>query len=136
MKNRCWIVVLLLTGLLGAAPAAADTPRGEPLEAFPDQLESLLGPEAILGGVVSREDIDLVLAHVRASLLAAMRGGEAPSAGALERRAEEIANALRARGTLAALLLLDALEAEARRRVPDVVPRSAPPPAGAQTLRL
>lgn len=122
---------LLVMAALGAAcvaPACAEAPRA-PLSKFQSQLESLLGPGALAGGVVTERDLDLVFAHVRAVLLAAVNGSEPPSGEALGRRAEEIGNALRARGVLAALLLVDALEASARQKLRDIPARPVRPQA-------
>jgi hypothetical protein len=127
--RHVWIVAL--TGLLAAAPARADAPP-EILSPFDARLiESLVSPRALLGEVVTERDLDLLLAHVRAALLAAAAGTAAPPpSDELNRRAAEIGKALQTRGTLAALVLLDALEANARQRLRELQrQKTQPPPA-------
>lgn len=115
-----WWLPIALAGLLAAAPARAQT-APEVLSPFDARLiESLISPRALLGEVVTERDLDLLLAHVRATLLAAAAGTEPPPSAELNRRAEEIGKALKTRGTLAALVLLDALEARARQQFRDL----------------
>ena len=79
---------------------------------------------------MTERDLDLLLAHVRASLLAAAAGTQPPPpSDELNRRAAEIGKALQTRGTLAALVLLDALEANARQRLRELQRQRAAPPA-------
>jgi hypothetical protein len=126
--RHVWIVAL--TALLAAAPARADAPP-EILSPFDARLiESLVSPRALLGEVVTERDLDLLLAYVRASVLAAAAGTAAPPpSDELNRRAEAIGKALQTRGTLAALVLLDALEANARQRLRELQRQRAAPPA-------
>jgi hypothetical protein len=118
-----------LAGTLLALPVRAD-PSREILSPFDARLiESLISPRAVLGEVVTERDLDLLFAHVKAALLAAASGKEPPSSEELDRRAGEIARSLETRGTLAALVLLDALEASARQRLRELhrQHRAAPP---------
>jgi len=108
MRARQCIAMVLL-GLACAAPAHA----GEKPDPFA-QVESLLAPGVLFQGVIREEDVSLLFAHLRAALMAAYAGREAPPPEELNRRAEAIAGELKARGTLAGLLLLTAFEAAAR----------------------
>ena len=126
-----WWLPAALAGLIVATPARAQAPP-DLLSPFDARLiESLISPRALLSEVVTERDLDLLLAHVKATLLAAAAGTEPPPPDELNRRAEEIGKALRTRGTLAALVLLDALEASARQRLRDLQKqhRSLPPPS-------
>ena len=121
-----WIALAVVM----VAPARAQQPP-EILSPFDARLiESLISPRALLGEVVTERDLDLLLAHVKASILAAAAGTEPPPpSGELNQRAEAIGKALRSRGTLAALILLDALEASARQRLRELQRQKNAPPA-------
>lgn len=115
MRIRCRIAMVLL-GLACAAPVFA----GE----NPDpnaRIEALLSPEVLLQGVVRDEDVKLLFDHLRAALLAAYEGREAPPAEELNRRAEAIAAEMKSRGMLAGLLLLAAFETAARQALRESV---------------
>ena len=133
MRRLRWLPIALVALLVGA-PARAQTPP-EVLSPFDSRLiESLISPRALVGEVVTERDLDLVLAHVKATILAAAAGTDPPPPSEeLNRRAEVIGKALKTRGTLAALVLLDALEASARQRLRDLhrQHRSLPPAAPA-----
>ena len=111
-------------GLALAAPAHAQQQAG------PDpfaRLDALLASGALVRGIVREEDVTLLFDHLRASILAASQGREAPPPPeALARRGEEIATEAKVRGTAASLLMLDAFEAVARQAVRDML--AAPPP--------
>jgi hypothetical protein len=111
-------------GLALAAPAHAQQ------ETKPDpfaQLDALLASGALVRGVVREEDVTLLFDHLRASILAASQGREAPAPPeALARRGDEIATEAKVRGTAASLMMLGAFEAMARQIVRDVL--AAPPP--------
>lgn len=113
-------------GALGLALAA---PGHAQQQKKPDpfaQLDALISSGALVRGLVREEDVTLVFDHLRATILAASQGREAPPPpDALGRRSEEIAADVRARGTAASLLLLGAFEALARDAVRDI---AAPPP--------
>lgn len=115
--NVRWTLVVFVALAMAAPVRAQSAP--ELLSPFDARLiESLISPRALLGEVVTERDLDLVLAHVKATLLAAAAGREPPPpSDELNRRAEAIGKALQTRGTLAALVLLDALEASARQRL-------------------
>lgn len=122
MRARQWIVMALL-GLACAAPASAGEKTEDPFA----QVESLLNPGTLLGGVVREEDVSLLFAHFRAALLAAHEGRETPPPPeALNRRAEAIAAELKTRGTLAGLLLLTAFEAAAKQALREALAEPAP----------
>jgi len=132
MRALRWLSIAV-AALAVAAPARAQTPP-EPLSRFDAQLiESLISPRALLGDVVTERDLDLLLAHVKATLLAAAAGTEPPPpSDELNQRAEAIGKALKTRGTLAALVLLDAFEASARQRLRELQRqhRTLPPASG------
>ena len=108
MSLRSAIAVGAL-GLALCAPASAEQ-KPDPVA----QIESLLNSGVLFQGVVREEDVSLVFAHLRAALMAAYAGREAPPPEELNRRAEAIAAELKSRGMLAGLLLLTAFEAAAR----------------------
>jgi len=85
-------------------------------------LESLLTPQALLGGVVSDSDVSLLFAHLRASLLAASEGREPPPVPpALAQRMEAAGGELRVRGTLIGLVLSQVMERAVRDALRDFV---------------
>ena len=120
MTTRGWIAIALL-GAACAAPAQA----GEKTDPFA-QVEALLSPGVLLQGVVREEDVSLYFAYLRAALLAAREGREAPAPEELNRRMEAIAAEMKARGTLAGLLLLAAFEAAARQALREGLPPPVP----------
>lgn len=122
---RHWIAGLLL-GLACAAPCAAGEPLSGPAARLDAQLEAMLERGELLRGIVTEQDVALLFEHLRAALLAGYAGGEAPSAAEIHRRAEAIRRELQARGMLAGLLLLNAIEERARQLVREAQPR---PPA-------
>ena len=84
---------------------------------------SAIDPQLLLRGAMRESDVSLLLDYVRAAMLAAAEGREPPPPpAALERRAEELGGELKARGTLAGLLLLTALEAQAKALLREGVP--------------
>jgi hypothetical protein len=111
-------------GLALAAPAhAQEQPKPDPFA----RLDALLASGALVRGIVREEDVTLLFDHLRASILAASQGREAPPPPeALTRRGEEIATEAKVRGTAASLLMLDAFEAVARQAARDIL--AAPPP--------
>ena len=115
---------LILPGVL-ALELAAPSHAGEKPDPFA-QIESLLRPQVLLHGVVREEDITLLFAHLRAALLAASEGREAPVPEELQRRAEAIAAELKARGTLAGLMMLTAFEVAARQALREALAAPAP----------
>ena len=115
MNARPWIAMALL-GFACATPVHA----GEKPDPYV-RIEALLNPGTLLQGVVSEEDISLLFAHLRATLLATHEGREAPPPEELNRRAEAIAAELKTRGTLAGLLLLTAFEAVAKQALREAV---------------
>jgi len=122
MRLRSILAVALLM-VAAAAPARAGE-RPDPLA----QLEPLLASGELFRGVIREDDVALLFAHLRAALLASAEGREAPVPEAINRRAEAIAAELKARGALAGLLLLTALEASARQAVREGLAAPAPAP--------
>jgi hypothetical protein len=116
-------------GLALAAPAhAQQQPRPDPFA----QLDALFASGALVRGVVREEDVTLLFDHLRASILAASQGREAPPPPeALTRRGEEIAAEAKVRGTAASLILLNAFEGVAHQMVRDILaaPPSVSPPS-------
>jgi len=126
MRNHRMIVAGAVALAL-AGPAQADS-RTDPFAA----IEKLLDSGVLWQGVVREDDVSLLFAHLRAALLAASQGREAPPAPeALARRADEIAGELKTRGTATSLLLLTALEAVTR----EVLREIQPAPPGAPSAR-
>lgn len=118
-------IVMGALGLALAAPVHAQQPQPKP-DPFA-QLDALLASGALVRGIVREEDVTLLFDHLRASILAASQGREAPPPPeALGRRGEEIAGEVKVRGTAASLLLLGAFESVARQAVRDIL--AAPPP--------
>src|SRR5688572_10757162 len=116
------IVILGVLALALAAPAHAQ----QKVDPFA-QLEALLNSGALVRGVVREEDVTMLFDHIRATILAASQGREAPlPPEAIARRGEEIGAELKVRGTAASLLLLNAFETVARQAVRDIL--AAPPP--------
>ena len=116
------IVILGALALALAAPAHAQQ-KADPFA----QLEALLNSGALVRGVVREEDVTMLFDHIRATILAASQGREAPlPPEAIARRGEEIGAELKVRGTAASLLLLNAFETVARQAVRDIL--AAPPP--------
>ena len=117
-------IVMGTLGLALAAPAQAEQKTTDPFA----QLDALMRSGALVRGVVREEDVTLLFDHLRATILAASQGREAPPPPeALGRRGEEIATEVKVRGTAASLLMLNAFEAVAGQVVRDVL--AAPPPA-------
>lgn len=114
--NARLLIAMALLGLACATPAHA----GEKPDPYA-RIEALLKPGTLLQGVVSEEDISLLFTHLRATLLATYEGREPPHPEELNRRAEAIAAEMRARGTLAGLLLLTAFEAAARQALREAI---------------
>lgn len=123
--RKSWMIAAGALALALAGPAQAE-PRPDPFA----HIEKLLDSGLLWQGVVRDEDVSLLFAHLRAALLAASQGREAPPAPeALGRRGDEIAGELKARGTAASLLLLTALEAAAREALREIQPAPAAPAA-------
>jgi hypothetical protein len=116
-------VILGVLALALAAPAHAQQ-KADPFA----QLEALLNSGALVRGVVREEDVTMLFDHIRATILAASQGREAPlPPEAIARRGEEIGAELKVRGTAASLLLLNAFETVARQAVRDILAAPSPP---------
>jgi hypothetical protein len=126
MRHIRWAAVIL-TGLACTGPCRAE-PLSAPAARLDAQIEAMLERGELLKGVVTEQDVALLFAHLRAVLLATSTGGETPSAAELNRRLEAIGRELKARGMLAGLLLLTALEAQARELVREPPARPVMPP--------
>jgi hypothetical protein len=112
---------LILGAALSAPALAADR---DPLAG----MESLLTPQVLLGGLISESDVNLLFAHLRASLLATSEGREPPPIpAALSQRIDAAGSELRVRGTLIGLVLSQVMERAARDALRDFaqpVPRA------------
>ena len=119
---------LFAVAVLGAALAApAHAQQEKRIDPF-SQIDALLSSGALVRGLVNEDDVTLLFDHVRASILAASQGREAPAPPeALGRRGEEIATEVKVRGTAASLILLNAFEGVARQVVRELL--GAPPAA-------
>ena len=122
MKYRRMLVSAMAGLVLFSAPAFASA---SDKDAF-SQLESLLDPKILLGNVVTEDDVSLLFAHLRAALLAAAEGRQAPLPAELGQRAEAIGKELKLRGTLAGLLMLTAFESAARQALREALADPAP----------
>jgi len=108
MNLQRLIPSLILGAALSAPALAADR---DPLAG----MESLLTPQVLLGGLISESDVNLLFAHLRASLLATSEGREPPPIpAALSQRIDAAGSELRARGTLIGLVLSQVMERAAR----------------------
>ena len=125
MRNTGRVATILMA-LACSAPCGAE-PLSGPAARLDAQLEAMERGD-LLRGLVSEQDVSLVFAHLRAVLLAASTGGEPPSAEEIHRRAEAIGRELKARGMLAGLLLLNAIEARVRERMRETPGRPELPP--------
>lgn len=120
---RAYIAGAVLAALIGSvSPAFADE-RPEPTA---PRVEPLPDPRILLQGVVREEDVALLFEHLRAVLLASSQGRAAPSSPELRQRMDAIGAELRARGTVAGMMLLVALEAAARSAVRESLSEPAP----------
>lgn len=124
MKLKHLTLAIVLGGVLNA-PALADDrdPRV--------QAEPLLDPRVLLGGLVTDDDVQLLFAQIRATMLAAAEGREPPPVPeALNKRLEMVGGELRLRALLAGLAMSQIMERAAR----DAVRELAPPPAPRNAL--
>ena len=130
------IRILILAGLLawancvlsGSSLASDEQPRTPD----PDEvLAQMMAPEAWLREQVTEADIDLFFAYLRASLFGSAYGYDVPVPEGLKSRAEALGRELRRHGVATALLLLQAMEARARKVLPRL--RQGHPPS---TYRL
>ena len=124
MKLKHLMLAIVLGGVLNA-PVLADErdPRA--------QAEPLPDPRVLLGGLVTDDDVQLLFAQIRATMLAAAEGREPPPVPeALNKRLEMVGGELRLRALLAGLAMSQIMERAAR----DAVRELAPPPAPRNAL--
>lgn len=114
------VILASLAAAFLCGPALADERRDAP----PLRFE----PEAVFHGILRESDVALLFDYLRASMAAAALGTEAPPPEELEKRAQALGSEFRMRGALAALALLNQLEAAARERLREPAPRRLPPP--------
>lgn len=115
----------ILSGPSRALDAQAQSPDADAV------LEQMLAPEAWFREHVTEADIDLFFAYLRASLFGSAYGYDVPVPEGLKSRAEALGRELRRHGVATALLLLQAMEARARKVLPRL--RQGHPPS---TYRL
>lgn len=120
MRITRWIVAAT-AGLAFSAPAAAG-------DGYPDPLAQI-DPQVLFKGAVSEADVSLLFAYLRAALLAASQGRDMPVPEELNQRAEALGNELKLRGVLAGLLILGAIEHNAKQMLREPPSPSALPPA-------
>jgi hypothetical protein len=107
------IAVLVLGAVLAAPLQAAER---DPFSG----LEGLLTPQVLLGGLISENDVSLLFAHLRESMLATADGREPPAMSpALSQRIDAAGSELRVRGTLIGLVLSQVMERAVRDAVRD-----------------
>ncbi|MCW5606074.1 MAG: hypothetical protein KIT18_16160 [Burkholderiales bacterium] len=87
-----------------------------------------IDPQVLFRGMVSEADVSLLFSYLRAAMLAASQGRDAPVPEELNRRAEALGNELKLRGMLAGLLLLNAIEQSAKEALREPPPQSRPAP--------
>jgi hypothetical protein len=124
MRLTSTIAVAITILTLGLPVRAGAEGRADPFAG----IDPLLDPKVLFQGVVREEDLSVLFAHLRATLIASYQGREAPSTEELDRRMEAIAAEMRARGALAGLALLTAFEIAAHRALRDVSPVPVPAP--------
>lgn len=117
----------IAAGLLGAALAApAWAHAKDPFADLETQLREL-DPKRWIGQSVDEADVARLFAWMRASMLAAAQGRDAPPPPEeLRQKAETLSREFAARGALAGLALMDALEEYARRAVREKPPAPLP----------
>jgi hypothetical protein len=122
---------LIAAGLLGVALAApARAQANDPLAEFEARLREL-EPQRWVGRTVDEADVRRFFDWMRASLLAAAQGKEAPPPPEeLRQKAETLSREMAVQGALTGLALLDALEESARRALREAQ-KPAPPLRGA-----
>lgn len=121
MRPKTRVSALLLAAVLALPAQAAEN---DPFAA----LEPLLTPQALFGGVIRERDVSLLFDHLRAAMLAAAEGREAPPmSDELGRRLETVGGEMRLRGTLAGLALSQVLERALRESVREL---AQPAPRG------
>ena len=107
------IAVLVLGAVLAAPLQAAES---DPFSG----LEGLLTPQVLLGGLISENEVSLLFAHLRESMLATADGREPPAMSpALSQRIDAAGSELRVRGTLIGLVLSQVMERAVRDAVRD-----------------
>jgi hypothetical protein len=119
------LAIALLIGVFLSLPATAQE-RG-----VAAKLDALMDPQALIAGLLTENDVSLVFAYVRASLLASVAGKPAEPPEELTRRAEQVGRDLQLRGTLLGIALLSVLESHAKEalREAQAPRRPAAPPA-------
>ena len=120
--------VALLSLLLGSSTLAYGD--GEPAGSV-----SQFAAPSLVQAAIQERDVGLLLDYLRAAIRAAAEGREPPPPPSeLERRMDELGSEIKARGTLAALVLLQTLEEQVRallregaqRRPPGALPPTVP----------
>jgi hypothetical protein len=105
--------------------AAVPLPACAQEKAPADALDAIM-PQTILKDIIREDDVTLLFKHLRESLAAAARGEDAQESDALKRRAEQLQRDLALRGSALMGALLNAVEAEAKRALRDLMREPAP----------
>lgn len=118
MSLKHGILLVVLGAALSMPAFAGDR---DPLA----RVEPLLDPQVLFGGVITEQDVSLLFAHLRASMLAAAEGRSPPPLPeALGKRLEAAGSELQLRGLVAGMALTHFVE----RAVRDAVRELAPAP--------
>ena len=112
-------MLLLALGMALSVPLSAAEPEARL------QSQPRLDPQLLFGGIVTENDVGLLFAHLRASLLAAAENREPPQSEELARRLEVMGAEVRLRGIIAGLALSHAAEQAARDAVRELNARPA-----------
>jgi len=112
--------LIAIAGLIVGCAGPAGAKDRDPYAELSAQLEELLTPQTWLRGKVTEADVSLLFDYVRSSMFAASQGFPPPAfPEELRQRVEQLKRDLKLQGSLAGLLLLNALEAAARQAVRD-----------------
>lgn len=119
MRLRFTVVVILAAWALGGTASADDARDRDPL--------STIEPQTLFQGLIRERDVTLVFDYLRLAAAAVVAGREAPPPEELRKRAGKLGEEIRMRGALAGLVLLSALEENAKRMVREGMARPARP---------
>jgi len=114
--------LVAITGLMLALSNPVLAGDKDPAAEYEALLQQMMTPQAWLGGRVTESDVELLFAHLKASVAAASQGRELPVPEELNRRAEAIGRELQTHGMLTGLLFLHVLEVRAKQAVREAQP--------------
>jgi hypothetical protein len=119
MRISNWIVAAVAV-LAISVPAAARDRSADPL--------AQIDPQVLFKGAISEADVSLLFEYLRAAMLAAAQGREAPPPEVLRQRAQALAQELKLRGTVAGMVILGAIEQSLKQSLSEEPPRATLPP--------